>query len=101
MDVYRHYDTSGGYGKRSEWVAKFFERIGIEAAKVAVGVDDPLAILGLQVGATWQQVKDAYGVMAKKWHPDLSMEEGTAEIRCSMMKRVNAAFEILEARYGH
>lgn len=62
--------------------------------------------LGLQRGASEEEIKKAYRKLAKKYHPDLNPGDKTAEAR---MKEVNAAYEILsdpekKARYdqfGH
>lgn len=62
--------------------------------------------LGLQRGASDDEIKKAYRKLAKKYHPDLNPGDKTAEAK---MKEVNAAYEILsdpekKARYdqfGH
>lgn len=62
--------------------------------------------LGLQKGASDEEIKKAYRKLAKKYHPDLNPGDKTAEEK---MKEVNAAYEILsdpekKARYdqfGH
>lgn len=62
--------------------------------------------LGLQKGASEEEIKKAYRKLAKKYHPDLNPGDKTAEEK---MKEVNAAYEILsdpekKARYdqfGH
>ena len=62
--------------------------------------------LGLQKGASEEEIKKAYRKLAKKYHPDLNPGDKTAQEK---MKEVNAAYEILsdpekKARYdqfGH
>ena len=67
---------------------------------------DLYEVLGLQRGASEDEIKKAYRKLAKKYHPDLNPGDKTAEEK---MKEVNAAYEILsdpekKARYdqfGH
>ncbi|WP_458863529.1 molecular chaperone DnaJ [Acidaminobacterium chupaoyuni] len=49
-------------------------------------------VLGLQKGATDDEIKKAYRRLAKKYHPDLNPGDKEAEER---MKEVNAAYEVL------
>jgi hypothetical protein len=62
---------------------------------------DPLTILGLSRGASWDEVKAAYHRLAKVYHPDrYSAAELPAEVRdylASMARRINAAYAALEA----
>lgn len=50
--------------------------------------------LGLPAGADIQQIKSAYRVLAKKYHPDMSKDPGTGE----QFRRVVAAYKTLVAR---
>lgn len=97
MDGYRTYDTSKGFGNANEWRAAFNERMGVEQAKEFLGSKDPLGILGLNVGATWDEVEKAYKKMARLHHPDRNIGNPEA---ADMMKQINAAYEILENQYG-
>ncbi len=63
-------------------------------------------VLGIQKGASEADIKKAYRLMAKKYHPDLNQGDKTSEAR---FKEVNEAYEVLsdkdkKARYdqfGH
>lgn len=67
---------------------------------------DLYEVLGVQKGASGEEIKKAYRSLAKKYHPDLNPDDHTAEQK---MKEVNAAYEVLSdaekrARYdqfGH
>lgn len=93
LDGYKTYDTSQGFGSRAEWKAAFFERLGIDKALEVLGEDDPLVLFGLTATATWADVDKAYRKLAFKHHPD---HGGTKEA----MQKVNAAYEVLEKRFG-
>jgi len=93
MDVYKHYDTSNGFGSRTEWRESFYERIGFEKAVELLGETDPLVLFGLKSDATWEIVVSTYRKLARQNHPDLG---GSKE----MMQKINAAFEVLERRFG-
>lgn len=93
MDGYQTYDTSAGYGSRQEWQSVFFERFGFEKAVEILGEDDPLVLFGLTATATWEDVLRAYRALSMKHHPDRG---GTKEA----MQKINAAFEVLEHRFG-
>ncbi|MGI5882885.1 MAG: DnaJ domain-containing protein [Dethiobacteria bacterium] len=56
---------------------------------------DYYQILGLDNGATQEQIKEAYRKLAFKYHPDKNREDpGTAE----KMKRINEAYAVLSNR---
>ncbi len=55
-------------------------------------IDDPYKILGLEKGASDDEIKKAYKKMAKKYHPDLNNNSPEA---AEMMKKVNEAYDIL------
>ncbi len=52
--------------------------------------DDPYKILGLQPGATDEEVKRAYRALAKKYHPDRNPGDKEAARK---MQEVNAAYD--------
>ena len=67
---------------------------------------DYYEVLGLQKGASENDIKKAYRKMAKKYHPDNNPGDKTAEAK---MKEVNEAYEVLSDankkaaydQYGH
>jgi hypothetical protein len=93
MDVYKTYDTSNGFGSRTEWRENFYDRIGFEKAVEVLGETDPLVLFGLTRDASWEDVVATYRKLARQNHPDLG---GSKEA----MQKINAAFEVLERRYG-
>lgn len=62
---------------------------------------DPHAILGVAPDAGWEEVRQAYHRLAKKYHPDrYASAELPAEVQdylAVMARRVNAAYAALEA----
>lgn len=88
--VYKTYDPEHeGYGSSDDWRSEFRERMGLDEAKVRVGSRSPRAILGVGLSATWDEIRKAYRKKALEHHPDRGGSE-------EEMKRVNAAFTILE-----
>lgn len=59
-----------------------------------------LAVLDLEPGVSWQQVKDRYRFLAKVWHPDRFGSDGRARSRAEkQFKTVNEAYQwLLEHR---
>lgn len=61
-------------------------------------MDNPYKVLGLQEGASDDEVKAAYKRLAKKYHPDLNSSP-YAEAR---MKEINEAYnQIMKGDKGH
>ncbi len=53
-------------------------------------IDDPYKVLGLQPGASDEEVKRAYRQLAKKYHPDMNPGDAHA---AKMMNDINAAYD--------
>jgi hypothetical protein len=66
---------------------------------------DPYSILGIDRGASREQVRDAYLKLAKAYHPDRhAAVELPHEVRtylAVMVRRINAAHEALQAKEKH
>ena len=56
---------------------------------------DPYEVLGIQRGASDEEIKKAYRAKCKRWHPDLNPNDPTAE---EHFKEVQAARKTLVAR---
>lgn len=92
LDGYETYE--GPRGNESEWRESFFDRMGFEKAVEVLGAEDPMVLFGLTGKSTWADVKKAYRRLAILNHPDRG---GSVET----MKKINAAYEVLEARFSH
>src|SRR5258708_39151431 len=53
-------------------------------------LDNYYAILGVPIDAESETIKRAYRQLARRYHPDLSGEEGALQ-----MKRINRAYDVL------
>lgn len=53
--------------------------------------EDYYSVLGVSKNATQEEIKKAYKQLAKKYHPDISKEEGAEE----NLKKVNEAYSVL------
>ncbi len=53
-------------------------------------MDDPYRVLGLEPGASDEEVKRAYRRLAKKYHPDMNPGDANA---ARMMNEINAAYD--------
>jgi curved DNA-binding protein len=59
---------------------------------VALTSEDHYAVLGLDRGCSFQQIRDAYRLLAKRYHPDVNRDSSKA---VGQTERLNAAYEIL------
>ena len=89
-DDYAPYGTyEGPVGSPEEWKAGFQNMFADkEEAQDFLGSDHPLKILGLDLGATIDQIKSAYRALAKQHHPDKGGEP-------SVFRRIVAAYKVL------
>ena len=53
---------------------------------------DPYEVLGIQRGASEEEIKKAYRAKCKRWHPDLNPDDPTAE---EHFKEVQAAYDAI------
>jgi preprotein translocase subunit Sec63 len=58
----------------------------------AADIDRARRLLGLGELASIAEIKTAYRQMCKRWHPDVSQDEATAN---PTMKDINAAYKLL------
>ncbi|MBE7022385.1 MAG: J domain-containing protein [Ruminococcaceae bacterium] len=56
---------------------------------------DPYEVLGLQKGATQEEIKKAYRKLAKKYHPDNYVNNPLADLAAEKFKEINEAYEQL------
>lgn len=99
LDGYKTYNpVVEGYGNSEQWRNAFFERLGIDEAYEILNEEDPLIVLGIvDKKPTWDEIQRAFRRKILQWHPDQNQDNEEAAI---MAKKVIAAFEILEQRYG-
>jgi DnaJ-class molecular chaperone len=87
------YDPSvEGYGNARQWKSAFNKRMGLDAAKEAVGSGSPYDILGVSAKATWDEIKKVYRKLVMKHHPDKGGQPAT-------FRKIQGAYEILEDRH--
>lgn len=104
-------DTEAPGGPR-QWRQAFASAMGYEEAEEIINEaktrgDTPLGILGLSGKPSWNEIKTAYRKMARKYHPDVYKGEPDALMKhlkalnpTEMMKKINAAYVVLERQYG-
>lgn len=73
----------------------------LAVASTEAGAFDPAAILGVKADASRQEVRDAYLALAKVYHPDryaaADLPSEVSEYLSAMARRINAAYDALEA----
>jgi DnaJ domain len=107
LEGYKTYNPDvEGYGDEASWRAEFKWRMGLDAAREAVGSKSPLAILFGELLPTgwsartlqdqWKEIKSTYRKLARQYHPDLNNGDKACEEK---FKLVQGAFEVLEDQY--
>jgi hypothetical protein len=112
-DGYEKYDTSNGFGTPQEWREAFYERMGFEQAQQ---VREEAQRRGtwrsehriieasgttISDSSLWDEVKAAFRKAALNTHPDRANLNGMTNAEAQeKFKEVQAAFAILERRYG-
>lgn len=62
-------------------------------------MSNPYSVLGISSGASDEEVKTAYKVLARKYHPDNYANNPLADLAAEKMKEINAAYdEIMKQR---
>jgi hypothetical protein len=62
---------------------------------------DPYAVLGVNAGASDDEIKRAYRELARKYHPDSYQDNPLADLAEEKMKEINEAYDaILKMRSG-
>lgn len=68
---YTPYGTyEGAPGDPDQWREAFHFVFDKDTAKVALGIDTPWAVLGVDPGASLAAIKKAFRLMALRHHPD-------------------------------
>lgn len=99
-DGHRKYDPkTEGFGNPEKWRAAFKYRMGLDEAKRVLQDTDPLTVLGLTPPVTWHQIERAYKKLVVRNHPDWTNADGSKGGDAENFKRIQAAYEILEAKY--
>jgi len=80
-----------GYGNASQWKEAFNHRMGYDEAMNILSDEDPYSILGIIVGASITEIKQAFRKMAMKWHPDKNQGVDTTK----KMQKIIAAYTFL------
>jgi hypothetical protein len=101
LDGYKTYNPEvEGYGDSGQWRQAFHFRMGLDAAREAVGDDKPISVLGVvfESGWTftqkWAAIKSAWRKLVRTYHPD-NQETGDSE----KFKKIQGAYEVLEDEY--
>jgi len=54
---------------------------------------DPYEVLGLKRGASMEEVKHAYRILAKKYHPDMNVDNPLADLAEEKFKEIQQAYD--------
>jgi len=98
----RYNPEAEGYGSTGEWRDAFRERMGFDEAQQVINGQGktPRQILGVDLAATWNEIKSAYRKLVLEFHPDRVKEE-VAKIKAEeTLKRINAAYAVLAHEFG-
>jgi len=91
-DIFAKYKTYNptieGYGSVKDWGRAFDEVMGGEEARVTLGTDDPLTIMGFSKMPSLDELKAVYRKLVKIHHPDMGGNPETA-------KKIIAAYSTL------
>jgi DnaJ-class molecular chaperone len=90
-DDYKPYGTyRGRRGSPEEWKGAFRQMFNtVEEAQEELGADHPLKILGLNIGATIDEIKSAFRKLVLRFGPDKSEENP------SLFRKIMAAYKVL------
>jgi hypothetical protein len=86
--------VANGMNAKNEWIFIFPEHVlreWFEGLSAPSGAPTLYGVLGIQRGASADEIKSAYRRMARQWHPDICREPGAYE----MFIRLQEAYEIL------
>ena len=100
MGVYKRRNVSGAYGNPGQWRSAFRKRMSKEEAQEELQSEKPWGILDIPRDATWEVIRRAYRAACREWHPDLPKNHERFNKAVEMMKRINAAYTLLEYEYG-
>jgi molecular chaperone DnaJ len=59
---------------------------------------DPYEVLGINPGASQQQIREAYTKLAKKYHPDKYQDNPLGDLAVEKMKEINEAYDTLSKK---
>jgi len=95
LDGYKTYDTRNGFGNAKKWRENMRERMTNEDAEKIMQSqrDSPNTILGISETSTLAEIKRAFRLKIREWHPDKNHHRiKEAE---EMSKKIIAAYTIL------
>jgi DnaJ-domain-containing protein 1 len=75
-----------------QWRAAFRHALSDEQVTEILGEDSPWGILGIQRGASMDEIKRAYRRAAQKWHPDKHQGAEAKAKATKMFIRAKAAY---------